>query len=85
MTKTEQVCRIQELNINEIDQVSGAGTVSALTGGGSIALAAKIGALSFGANWATLGVGAAFGAVPVAVIGMGLLAGYGGYSLWKSF
>jgi len=85
MTKTEQVCCIQELTVSEIDQVSGAGTATALTAGGAIAVAAKIGALTYGSGWATVGVGAAFGAAPVAVIGMVLLTGYAGYSLWKLF
>jgi len=85
MNQSSTIYGLQELNNDEIDQVSGGAAGKALSGGAAIAAAAKIGAVTFGSSWGAVGLAAAFGAAPIAVVGMGVLVAFGAYSLWNSF
>jgi hypothetical protein len=76
------IISLQELTSQEIELVGGAGTAS---GGAALGLAGAIGMATWGGAWGAVGVGAAFAFAPVAVLAMGGLVAYGGYSLWKEF
>lgn len=72
---------IQELTMDEVDHVSGGNLKKA---GMALGAAAGIGAATWGGTWGAVGVVAAFGAAPLAVIGMAGLVAYGSYHAWNS-
>ncbi|MGG7605387.1 hypothetical protein [Massilia sp. BKSP1R2A-1] len=78
--KYEDICSIQELTSDEVDQVSGGLHAK---GAAALATAASIGAVTFGSGWGAVAVGVAWAAAPVAVVGMGLLIAYGTYQVVK--
>lgn len=81
ITLQQTTSGIQELSLDEVSYVSGAGFKE---GAAAIGAAAGIGAATFGGTWGVVAVGAAFGAAPFAVAGMAVLTVVGAYHLWRS-
>lgn len=69
---------MRELTEREVEHVAGATLSDAGIAFGGVA---AIGLAAFGSSWGAVGVGLAFAASPVAVIAMGALAFYAGYTL----
>ncbi|QOL47966.1 hypothetical protein [Massilia litorea] len=79
MTSQESNSGVQDLTMDEVMNVSGAGPKQTAA---ALGLAGAIGATSFGgAAWGATTVGVAFAAAPITVIALAGLAGYAGYTL----
>jgi hypothetical protein len=73
---------MQELTAEELMDVSG-GFPKIKEASVALGLAGTIGTAAFGGSWGAMAVGAAFGAAPLAVIGMAALGVYAGYIALK--
>ncbi|WP_337842530.1 hypothetical protein [Rheinheimera sp.] len=69
---------MKELQVNEVQEVSGAGF---LQGAGAFGLSLGIGSAAFGSGWGAVGAGLAFASAPLTVTVMLGLAFYAGYQM----